>query len=218
MTTSSYLTAHNQDNNDVALSRHSNSFDYNLGDKTELYLIKQFYNQAEADSLFDKLLTDINWQKESIVIFNKRIEVPRLMCWYGDPVACYRYSGVDHKPNPWTHQLLEIKTQIEAQCQANFNSVLANLYCDGRDSMGCHSDNEKELGTNPVIASLSLGAERIFRMHHKKSKRSLTIPLSHGDLLIMAGTCQHHWLHSVPKTKAFKTPRINLTFRKIIPV
>jgi alkylated DNA repair dioxygenase AlkB len=206
------------DNYGLDRCKRNSLINFNLGDESVLYLIKRFYDQDQADNLFLELFKNIDWQDETIIIFNKQIRVPRLMCWYGDPEADYRYSGVDHKPNPWTHQLLEIKTQIEAQCQANFNSVLANLYRDGRDSMGCHSDNEKELGTNPVIESLSLGAERIFRMHHKKSKRSLTIPLSHGDLLIMAGTCQHHWLHSVPKTKAFKTPRINLTFRKIIPV
>ena len=203
---------------DVGQSDQSGLIDFNLGDGSELYLIKKFYPQVEADCLFVNLLKDINWQEEHIVIFNKRVKVPRLMCWYGDPIAHYRYSGVDHLPSPWTQSLLNIKNCLETKCRTHFNSVLANLYRDGRDSMGCHADDEKELGSNPVIASLSLGDERIFKIHHKKSKRSLAITLANGDLLVMAGTCQHYWRHSVPKTKLFKSPRINLTFRKVIPV
>ena len=138
------------------------------------------------------------------------------MCWYGDPDAGYRYSGIDHQPRPWTPELQAIRARVEKQCQCIFNSVLANLYRDGKDSMGCHADDEKELGRNPVIASLSLGDERLFKLHHKNSKATLDIILGHGDLLVMAGTLQHHWQHSVPKTKKFKTGRINLTFRRIL--
>jgi len=182
----------------------------------ELYLIKQFYRSPESDQLFAALESGLDWQEEVIFIFGKRVEVPRLMCWYGDPGAYYSYSGVDHQPMPWTPELLSIRARVEQQCQCAFNSVLANLYRDGRDSMGCHADDENELGLNPVIASLSLGDERLFKLHHKKRKETLDIILGHGDLLVMAGTLQHHWLHSVPKTKKIKTPRINLTFRKIL--
>ena len=192
--------------------------DFNLFDGGELYLIRQFYPQPESDQLLTKLLTGLDWQEEHIFIFGKRVKVPRLMCWYGDPGAYYQYSGVNHQPKPWTPELLNIREKVEQQCRCAFNSVLANLYRDGKDSMGCHADDEKELGLNPVIVSLSLGDERLFKMHHKKSKQTLAIHLAHGDLLVMAGTCQQHWLHSVPKTKAFKTPRINLTFRKILTV
>ncbi len=181
----------------------------------ELYLIRQFYSQPEADRLFLSLKTTLAWQEESVFIYGKWCKVPRLMCWYGDPDACYRYSGADHQPQPWTDELLAIKNRVEGQCQWTFNSVLANLYRDGRDSMGCHADDEKELGQNPVIASLSLGDERLFKLHHKKCKESLDISLGHGDLLVMAGTLQHHWVHSIPKTTKLKGPRINLTFRKI---
>lgn len=138
------------------------------------------------------------------------------MCWHGDPSAYYEYSGVNHQPKPWTSELRNIREKVEQQCRCVFNSVLANLYRDGNDSMGRHADDEKELGINPVIASLSLGDGRLFRMHHKKSKQTLAINLAHGDLLVMGGTCQQHWLHSVPKTKIAKMPRINLTFREIL--
>jgi alkylated DNA repair dioxygenase AlkB len=109
-----------------------------------------------------------------------------------------------------------VRVKIEQQFGSTYNSVLANLYRNGRDSMGCHADDEKELGSTPIIASLSLGDERLFKLHHKKNKEIVDIILGHGDLLIMAGTIQNHWLHSVPKTKKLKTPRINLTFRNIV--
>ncbi|MGR9012169.1 MAG: alpha-ketoglutarate-dependent dioxygenase AlkB family protein [Gammaproteobacteria bacterium] len=181
----------------------------------ELYLIKQFYSLPESDLLFAQLQADLAWQEEAIFIYGRWVKVPRLMCWYGDPDACYRYSGVNHQPMPWIPALQEIRDKVETQCRYAFNSVLANLYRDGKDSMGCHADDEKELGPNPVIASLSLGDQRLFKLHHKKSAEKLDIVLGHGDLLVMAGTLQHHWTHSVPKTKKLKTPRINLTFRKI---
>jgi len=181
----------------------------------ELYLIKQFYSSPEAQLLFTELQSSLAWQEEAIFIFGKSIKVPRLMCWIGDADAYYRYSGVDHQPSPWTQSLQAIRQRVEQQCQHSFNSVLANLYRDGQDSMGCHADNEKELGLNPLIASLSLGEERLFRLHHKQRKERLDMFLQSGDLLIMAGALQHHWLHSLPKTKKSKNPRINLTFRKI---
>lgn len=192
--------------------------EFNLSDGEELYLIKALYNNPESDQLFSTLLTSLKWQEEDILIFGKKVKVPRLMCWYGDDNANYQYSGVNHVPKPWTRELNKIKGKVEQQCKYTFNSVLANLYRDGKDSMGCHSDDEKELGINPLIASLSLGDERLFKMHHKKSKKVLNINLTHGDLLVMGGTCQHYWLHSVPKTKLVKSPRINLTFRKILTV
>jgi len=138
------------------------------------------------------------------------------MCWYGDPDAYYHYSGVTHQPIPWTIELLAVRSKIEQCCQCVFNSVLANLYRNGNDSMGCHADDEKELGVNPVIASLSFGDSRLFKLHHKKRKETLDIQLEHGDLLIMSGSLQHHWVHCLPKTKQFKKPRINLTFRRIL--
>lgn len=197
---------------------YSQIINFNLSDGVELYLIKQFYSQAESDELFARLLGGLDWREEDIFIFGKWVKVPRLMCWVGDPDAYYEYSGVNHLPKPWTPELQAIRGKVEQQCQSTFNSVLANLYRDGKDSMGCHADDEKELGINPVIASLSLGEERLLKMHHKKTKQSLNITLQHGDLMVMGGTCQRFWMHSVLKTKAHKTPRINLTFRKILTV
>ena len=203
---------------EISFDLDSHTLDFNLADGAELVLIRQFYSQPESDQLLTTLLNSLHWQEEDIFIFSKWLKVPRLMCWYGDPDAYYQYSGVNHQPKPWTPELQSIRGKMEQQCQSTFNSVLANLYRDGKDSMGCHADDEKELGINPTIASLSLGDERLFKMHHKKSKQTLNINLQHGDLLLMGGTCQRHWLHSVPKTKAHKTPRINLTFRKILTV
>lgn len=181
----------------------------------ELYEYRGFYSRPEANRLFEQLKHELAWQEEAIFIYGRWVKVPRLMGWYGDHDACYRYSGVDHQPLPWTPTLQTIREKVEQQCGCGFNSVLANLYRDGNDSMGCHADDEKELGLNPVIASLSLGDERLFKLHHKTTKEKLDIVLGHGDLLIMAGTLQHHWMHAVPKTKKPKTARINLTFREI---
>jgi len=165
--------------------------------------------------LFAALLHGLAWQEEEIVLFGRPTKVPRLMCWYGDPGAHYAYSGTPHEPLPWCAPLDCMRRELEQSLGLKFNSVLANLYRDGRDSMGCHADNEKELGRNPVIASLSLGDERLFRIAHNKTRHKLDILLGHGDLLIMAGALQHCWRHSLPKTRQHKTERINLTFRNI---
>jgi len=203
------------------VSQGAHSALYNCGNNLapfdgELYLIKQFYRLPESDQLFAALETGLAWQEEAIFIYGKWVKVPRLMCWYGDADAYYHYSGVDHQPRPWTTELQSVRAKVEQQCRWSFNSVLANLYRDGKDSMGCHADDEKELGLNPVIASVSLGDERLFKLHHKKRKETLDITLGHGDLLVMAGSLQQHWMHSVPKTRKLKTSRINLTFRKIL--
>lgn len=184
----------------------------------EAYVIKAFYPPLAADHLFASLHQTLAWREESIVVFGKACRVPRLTCWYGDADAVYRYSGVRHEPLSWHPALRAIKLRIEACCGATFNSVLANLYRDGRDSMGYHADDEKALGEHPLIASLSLGDARLFKLRHKKRRANLDIVLEHGDLLIMAGALQHHWLHAVPKTRQTKKPRINLTFRNIVPM
>ena len=167
----------------------------------ELYWVRQFYTPDESDYLFTTFKTSLAWQEESIFIFGRWVKVPRLMCWYGDPDAYYQYSGVNHQPKPWNKELQLIRVKIEQRFGSTYNSVLANLYRDGNDSMGCHADDEKELGQNPVIASLSLGDQRLFKLHHKINKTTVDIILGHGDLLIMAGTLQNYWQHSVPKTK-----------------
>lgn len=189
----------------------------NLVDRDgEAYLLKQYFRRVEADDLFALLLQDLAWHQETIFIYGRPVKVPRLMCWYGDSDAVYSYSGVSHEPLPWTMELNAIRQKIESDCAISFNSVLANLYRDGQDSMGFHADKEKELGVNPVIASLSLGDDRLFRLIHNKTKEKLDLTLGHGDLLIMGGSLQHNWRHGIPKTRQQKSARINLTFRKII--
>ena len=182
----------------------------------ELYLVKGFYQANDAQQLFKTLLQSLAWRQEQIFLYGRWVKVPRLMCWYGDEGACYQYSGVNHQPLPWTEALLQAKQEIELQFQCTFNSVMANLYRNGSDSMGCHADDEKELGKNPLIASLSLGEERLLKFRHQQSKEVVDVILSDGDLLLMAGEIQHHWRHELPKTKKQKSERINLTFRKIL--
>ncbi|MEN8261478.1 MAG: alpha-ketoglutarate-dependent dioxygenase AlkB [Pseudomonadota bacterium] len=183
----------------------------------EIFLLEDFYGGEESNRLFGLLLEELAWQAEDIIIAGKRVSVPRLMCWYGEPEAEYTYSGVKHAPLPWNATLRSIKEKSEHLTKRKFNSVLVNLYRDGSDSMGWHADKEKELGRDPFIASLSLGKERLFRIRHNKTKETLDIPLKSGSLLIMGGALQHHWRHCVPKTRQAKGPRINLTFRYIRP-
>jgi alkylated DNA repair dioxygenase AlkB len=138
------------------------------------------------------------------------------MCWYGEKEAFYQYSHVIHRPLPWIETLRNIQADIEQSSGYTFNSVLGNLYRNGNDSMGCHADDEKELGRNPAIASLSLGESRVLKFKHQHSNIVLDVLLEHGDLLLMAGSLQHHWQHQLPKTRQPKTARINLTFRSIL--
>lgn len=182
----------------------------------ELYLEKGFYQQSEASQLFTLLLDTLAWQQEQIFLYGRWVKVPRLMCWYGDKNAEYQYSGVNHQPLPWIEPLLSVKQKIQGFYPCIFNSVMANLYRNGADSMGCHADDEEELGLNPVIASLSLGESRLLKFRHQKSEEVLDVVLGHGDLLLMAGEIQHHWRHELPKTKKLKTERVNLTFRRIV--
>ena len=135
----------------------------------ELYLAKEFYSANDAQQLFNTLLQSLAWQQEQIFLYGRWVKVPRLMCWYGDEGAYYQYSGVKHQPLPWTETLLHVKQKVEQYFQCSFNSVMANRYRNGADSMGCHADDEKELGVNPVIASLSLGEQRLLKFRHQKS-------------------------------------------------
>ncbi len=187
-----------------------------LPEQGELYLLKQFYPVEQSQQWFDRLYYQLNWQQERLFIYGRWLDVPRLMCWYGDTGADYQYSGVNHQPLSWTDDLTQIRRDVEQVCQKSFNSVMANLYRNGRDSMGCHADDEKELGVNPLIASVSLGETRLLRFKQLKSSQKLDIELDSGDLLVMAGEIQHHWRHELPKTRRPKKARINLTFRKII--
>ena len=186
-----------------------------VNSEDQLVLISGFFAKQQADIFYSQLIQSLSWQQEQIIVVGKTVLVPRQVCWYGDKQAVYSYSGVVHQPLPWNDTLLEIKQRIETFSGFSFNSVLANLYRHGNDSMGWHADKEKELGKNPAVASLSLGEQRLFKIRHNKSGEIINIDLQHGDLLLMSGALQHHWRHCLPKTKREKKPRINLTFRKI---
>lgn len=149
------------------------------------------------------------------MMYGKYVKFPRLTAWYGDNDKPYSFSGITLQPKPWNAELLEIKKLIEPISCISFNSVLLNRYRDGSDSISWHTDAEKELGRNPIIASVNFGAERVFQLKHMKTQERIDIPLKHGSLLIMLGELQHHWLHQVPKTQKVIGERVNLTFRTI---
>jgi alkylated DNA repair dioxygenase AlkB len=172
---------------------------------------------AEADALFTQLLADIPWAVHRIRLFGRDVDSPRLSCWMGDPDAVYRYSGTRFVPHAWPPGLRALRERLEHQFAAAFNSVLANRYRSGRDAMGWHSDDEPELGTAPVIASLSLGATRRFVLKHRQDPaRKLELLLPHGSLLLMSGDTQRHYRHALPRTAKPTGERINLTFRNIL--
>lgn len=176
-----------------------------------------FINATKANALFESLISSVDWQEESLWIAGQQRKVPRLIAWYGDPDAEYQYSGALHHPQPWLPELELIKQSLEASLGQSFNSVLCNLYRNGQDSVGWHADDERELGKEPVIASLSLGASRTFQLKHKnKPNLRHKMSLSSGSLLVMQGTTQQFWLHQVPKEPKVSQARINLTFRKVI--
>lgn len=182
----------------------------------EIYLYENFFNSEESSCYFKKLESEIIWKHEPIFLFGKWVMRPRLTSWYGDAEKSYRYSGVTMNPLPWTKSLIEIKESIETISEVIFNSVLLNFYRDGRDSVGWHRDNEKDLGVEPIIASVSFGATRIFKLQHLEEKTLIqSIELESGSLLLMKGKTQHLWKHCVPKMSKVIGPRINLTFRII---
>jgi len=179
----------------------------------------EFFPFNQANKLFKNLQKKIEWTQNRIRFYGKESLVPRLEAWYGDPGKSYAYSGIHMDPKPWTDELLLIKKAIEPIAGVTFNSVLINYYRDGADRVAWHSDDEKELGKNPVIGSVSLGAERKFKLRHKKYKTNglkHDIMLNHGSFLLMKGSTQHHWMHEIPRTAKPIGPRINLTFRIIL--
>lgn len=183
----------------------------------EILWVKHFYPPAEADKLFDRLSQEIPWRQDNIRVAGKVVPLPRLQAWFADPGAGYEYSGIFLEPRPWSDCLSSVKQHIETYSDTRFNSVLANLYRDQNDSVSWHADDEPELGANPTIASLSLGATREFQLKHRLHPgRKLKIPMQSGDLMIMKGGLQHHWLHQIPKSRSATGARINLTFRRIL--
>lgn len=172
----------------------------------------------DSATLLPALHAAVAWRQESITLFGRTHLQPRLIGWMGDPGCAYRYSGTLWEPAPW-HPLVEsLRRTVETQTGARFNSVLLNLYRDGQDGMGYHSDDEPELGPEPAIASLSLGAERPLHFRHRRDREEPTrrFPLADGSLLLMRGATQANWKHAIPKTRRPIGPRLNLTFRRIL--
>lgn len=183
-------------------------------DGAELRIAPGFLPRAEADALLATLSAEIPWEQHRIRLYGREHASPRLSCWIGDPGAAYTYSRTRFEPRPWTPALAALRPRIDAACGARFNSVLANLYRDGADGMGWHADDEPELGPEPVIASLSLGAVRGFAFRDVAERRQrLRLELPHGSLLLMAGRTQMAYQHAIPKSARPLPPRLNLTFR-----
>ena len=184
----------------------------------DIRLYRNAFGQTEADLLLNELAETIDWQQQKIKFFGKLIDLPRLTAWYGDTGKTYIYSGIRTDPKPWTPLLSKIRRRVEDVCGSTFNSVLLNYYRDGKDSVSWHADDEPELGMAPVIGSVSFGATRAFHFKHRwNNKLGAKIDLTHGSLLLMAGLTQKNWLHQIPKISKFIGPRINLTFRTILP-
>jgi alkylated DNA repair dioxygenase AlkB len=174
--------------------------------------------EPEAAALFEALRDGIAWRQEKIRLFSGEYLQPRLSAWFGDPDASYTYSGLTLTPEPWSPRLASLRARVEEAAGHPFNSVLLNYYRTGDDSMGFHADAERELGSNPVIASVSLGAPRRFVLKYtgkQKGVPPVELELGGGSLLVMGGTTQHHYRHGVPKQRGVG-PRINLTFRRIL--
>jgi len=177
---------------------------------------KYFFNLEESETFLNKLYKETDWKEEEIKMFGNKVKIPRLTAWYGDPNSNYAYSGIKMNPNPWTDTLKEIKKRIEDKSKISFNSVLLNLYRDGNDSISWHSDNEPELGKEPIVGSVSFGEVRKFHLKHKtKNIETIRIDLDNGSFLLMKGKTQQYWKHQIPKTTKKLNHRINLTFRVI---
>jgi alkylated DNA repair dioxygenase AlkB len=187
----------------------------NLPD-AEIMYYPHFFDKPEADHIFAQLNNEIPWQEDTIRVFGKEYQQPRLTALFGNEGKSYSYSNIKMEPHLWSPLLQKIKLVVEKSTNTKFTSVLLNLYRDGKDSNGWHADNEKELGLNPIIASLSFGAERVFQLKHNSIiGLKQNIILEHGSLLLMKGKTQHFWKHQIPKTSKNIGPRINLTFRVI---
>ena len=176
----------------------------------------EFFNATESNELLQLLLDTTPWKQESQQMYGRIVKTPRLTAWYGDESSYYQFSGSKFTPFKWTPELLKIKARIEPAAGVIFNSVLLNYYRNGNDSVGWHSDDEPELGTNPLIASVNFGQERRFDIRNKADHHlKYSVMLENGSLLIMKGDLQHQWDHQIAKSLKISKPRINLTFRVI---
>ena len=188
-----------------------------MQDAEVFYLDRLAFGCPDSE-LFRRLIAEVPWRCEEVVMWGRRVQQPRLTAWYGDAGRSYAYSGLCLQPLAWTPILLDIKARVEEATGTSFNSVLLNYYRDHRDSIGFHSDNEPELGDRPVIASVSLGEERIFILKHKRAKEvpPVHLRLASGSLLLMKGDTQRCWRHGIAKENRPCGPRVNLTFRQIL--
>lgn len=204
---------------DLFANKEQNKFiDLSLKEAQVRYL-PHLYSPEKATKLFNKLFKEVAWQLDTITVFGKSYPQPRLTALYSDNETPYSYSNITMFPKHYSPTLLQIKKDVEKKCGVIFTTALLNLYRDGNDSNGWHSDDEKELGNCPIIASVSLGEERMFHFKHKKdSTLKHKMRLQNGSLLLMKGETQHTWKHQIPKTKKQVGPRINLTFRIIKPL
>lgn len=184
----------------------------------DLWFAPEWLARGEADALLSTLLADPGWEVHRIRMFGRTVDSPRLSRWIGDPGAVYTYSRTRFDPHPWPDALAGLRLRLQETLGVDFNSVLANRYRDGRDRMGWHSDDEPELGPRPVIASLSLGATRRFALKPRGEGDRLMLDLPHGSLLVMAGDTQSRYRHALPATARPVSERVNLTFRRILPV
>lgn len=173
-------------------------------------------NAKQSEYFEDILLKTTAWEHDEAVIFGKHIVTARKVAWYGDAALPYTYSKITKHALPWSKELRELKSIVEEATGSQFNSCLLNLYHDGNEGMGWHSDDEKSLVMGSSIASVSLGAERTFRFRHKVNNETISVRLENGSLLVMKGETQTKWRHSLPKSKKIRHPRINLTFRVMI--
>ena len=181
------------------------------------YYHPEWISAVDSAKLMNQLDQSLQWEADQLLMFGKRLTTRRKVAWVGDPNCTYTYSGVKKQAQPWIPELLALKSQIEELAQSDFNSCLLNLYHDGKDGMGWHSDDEKELDASSPIASISLGATRKFALRHKTDKTTVSLPLENGSALVMHSPTQKFWQHALLKTTTIHIPRINLTFRKINP-
>jgi len=180
----------------------------------DVVIHRSCFSIEEADRYFNTLRDEVEWKQEETLLYGRRQPIPRLTAWFGDSQGTYTYSGIKMTPMPWTEVLAEIRDRTGVVAETEFNSVLLNLYRDGQDSVGWHADDEPELGPEPTIGSVSLGATRRFHLRPKDgSLETVSVELHHGDVLVMRGPMQHAWQHQLPKTQRAIGPRINLTFR-----
>jgi alkylated DNA repair dioxygenase AlkB len=183
----------------------------------DVSILHSLDTHASYDSIFRALDRDSKWQQRRMWMYGRWVDQPRLTAWHGEPDRVYKYSGIKEIPMPWTDTLLELKRRVEDCTETRFNSVLLNKYRDQNDSMGFHSDDEKELGPEPIIASISLGATRTFIFQHRvrKDLKKVSIPLLEGSVLLMKGMTQRNWKHAINRETGICGARINLTFRRI---